>query len=303
MAPVSRIHVWTPAFAAGLVVVLWAVPAQATEMDDFQRAQTAYQSHEYEQAVRLFEEMIVPVPAIQDRLLIQESRKYLGAAYLFVGRRPEAERQFEAFLRDEDDFESYQLDPALFPSDVISVFRTVRERLVEELADQADRDRERAEQREERRRQALLSLVSLAQESEVELENDLRLAWVPFGAGQFQNGNEDLGWFFAIAEGLTLVASAVSLSTFLYLETEHLAAIRDPMEGRATPPETRQTLFGASIASSALFVGLAVAGILEAHIEFRPRRTVRQPREIPPEVLQELDLAVGPGSVSLRLRF
>ena len=46
-----------------------------------------------------------------------------------------------------------------------------------------------------------------------------------------------------------------------------------------------------------------MAGILEAHIEFRPRRTVRQPREIPPEVLQELDLAVGPGSVSLRLRF
>ena len=297
MAPVSRIHVLVPA----LVVLGWTGAAHATEMDDFQRAQSAYQQNEFEEAVRLFEEMIVPVPAIRDPLLIQESRKYLGAAYVFVGRQEEAERQFEAFLRDEEDFATYQLDPALFPTDVISLFQSVRDRLVEERAQESDRERELLLRREERRRQALLTLVSLAQENEVGVTRDPTLSWLPFGAGQFNNGNEGLGWFFAVTEGLTLLGSVAAMSAYVPLELEHA---RDFGAGGANiPDELRGGLYWGAIGGGLAFLGLAVAGVIEAHLSFRPRRTVREPREIPPDVLQELDLAVGPGSVSLRLRF
>src|SRR5690606_10784316 len=112
----------------------------------FEQAREAYGRGEYATVVDLLEPMVGgPLPAIQDRVLVRESRRYLGAAYVLTGRNPRANEQFEALLRSlGDDMEQYQLDAADFPSEVHAVFRTVRDRLLDER-----RDRETAEAQED----------------------------------------------------------------------------------------------------------------------------------------------------------
>jgi hypothetical protein len=59
----------------------------------------------------------------------------------------------------------------------------------------------------------------------------------------------------------------------------------------------------ANWASFGLFSVLAGIGIIEAHVNFVPSHRERREREVPPDVLEGLDLSIGPTSIDLRLRF
>ena len=285
---------------AAVAVLCAAAPVRAQHYARFQEAREAYLRGEYAHVVDVLEPLIGgEVPEIRDDVLLRESRKYLGAAYVLTGQRELGGQQFEALLRAEGDaFDQYQLDAAAFPSQVHTAFDEVRERLLRQRReDEADLQRRR-EADEAQRHAALLELVELAQEDEVVIEHDPLLAWVPFGAGQFQNGDADLGWFFAITEGIALALSGAGFSTFMGMED-----IRS--ERGLLPAEL--TLRSAGLvgyfAGGGAFIVLAIAGIIEAHANYVPSHTVRRRRQVPGRLLQDLDLAVGPGSLTLRVRF
>jgi hypothetical protein len=275
--------------------------AQARE---FQAARDAYEAGDYARVVELLEPLAggeVPgeVVVISDPILMRESRKYLGAAYVLTGDTRRGRAQLEALLRAEgEDFERYRLDPAAFPSAVHRVFDQVRSELVAEAAAaEAVRERDR-QQRAQERRDAMLTLVQMAQEPTVEVQNDPLLAWVPFGAGQFQNGNDGLGLFFAIGEGISLAGNVALAATWLPLYTQYEASLR------FEAPEVSQSLlvglWATNLVLGIVFVVLAVAGIIEAHVDFVPTRTRRQLRTLPPDVLQQLELVGTPGGIGLR---
>lgn len=287
-----------PTLLTGLVLVCGALAPSAAcaqpAAQAFEQAREAYGRGEYAMVVDLLEPMVGgPLPAIQDRVLIRESRRYLGAAYVLTGRNPRADEQFEALLRSlGDDMERYQLDAADFPSEVHAVFRDVRERLLEER-----RDRETAEARADAarsraRREALLALLTLAEEDEVEIVHDPALAWVPFGAGQFQNGNADLGAFFLVTESITLLGAVGSFAAWVPLQDQ----------GTVDLGILRALQVANWVSVGALGV-LALAGVIEAHINFVPSHRERRRREVPENILEHLDLSVGPGTLGLRLRF
>jgi len=292
---------------AALLLVCLAFGALSSEAraqsNDLQRAQDAYAAADYEQVRTLLYPMVGGlVPAIDDPFLIRDARRYLGAAYVLLDRVPDAENQFSWLLRGQelDDLRRAQLEPTIFLSSVRAVFDRLRDARIAELeAAASDRD-QLATEREARRHDALLRLMALAQSVEGELEVDPLPTYVPFGIGQFANGNEGLGWFFAVSEGLTLLLASVSLAVFIPLDDQ---AANPGMGVEPVDSIVLETLGGLNWAASGAFAALAIAGVIEARVSFTPtrRRTIQQ--EIPRDVLEQLELTAGPGGVTLRGRF
>jgi len=62
---------------------------------ELQEAREAYAAAEYEQVRTLLYPMVGGlVPAIDDPFLVRDARRYLGAAYVLLGRVEDAENQF-----------------------------------------------------------------------------------------------------------------------------------------------------------------------------------------------------------------
>jgi len=293
-----------PTLLTGLVLMCGALaPSLACAQPAahaFEQAREAYGRGEYATVVDLLEPMVGgPLPAIQDRVLVRESRRYLGAAYVLTGRNPRANEQFEALLRSlGEDIEQYQLDAADFPSEVHAVFRSVRERLIDERRNRETTEAREEAERDRARREALVELLSLAGEDEVEIRHDPAIAWLPFGAGQFQNGNAELGAFFLATEGITLLAAAVTFGTWFPIDS-----LRHQNPPVAVDLGVLRGLQVANWVSVGALGVLMLAGVLEAHINFVPSHRERRRREVPEHILEHLDLSVGPGTIGLRVRF
>lgn len=291
------------AFAAA--VVYSPSPASADELEDFQRARSAYDGAQYSLAIQRFEPLVLgAVPVLRTRALLLESRKYLGAAYLFLGRRTDAEAQFEALLRDDP---AYQLDPVAFPSEVLDVFTTVHARLEREIqAAEAARlaseeaARRAAAERLLRERATMLRLVELAETETVEEQRSRWLAAIPFGVGQFQNGEDGWGLFFAISETSLLLAGGITY--FLH------EGLRDDTPAAADLREANLTARAFRIVNWSSIAGfgvLALAGVIHAQANFEPRRRTERRRPLPPELQEGLELGLDatPSSVLLQGRF
>lgn len=301
---------------SGLLAALLVAPspADAGDLEDFDSARAAYDSADYARARDLLEAMVGgAVPRLQSQALVLESRKYLAATYLFLDLPEDAERQFSLLLTAEP---SYQLDPASFPQAVIDLFAEVRDRreeqrrLAQAEAERRTRETHEAEiQRLIAERERLNQLIELAETEVVVRENSRWIAAIPFGVGQMQNDRSRLGYFFLISEVITL---AVSIGS--YYAHEHWASKDTTVTEGDTSSAERDAVQNAEAwritnwVSTASFVSLALAGIIEAEVHFKPeiRRTRR--RDLPPDLIEpssgpELTLGIGPTGGSLRLDF
>lgn len=295
-----------------LSAVLSCAPSVAeAQTTGFRQAQEAYVRGQFDEVVALLAPLIDgPNIAIRDEIVLQEARKLLGASYILTGDPDGGQRMFEELLRtvrnngSPEALESFALDPAQYPQPVLDAFARIHTRMVDEMRDeQTTHAREQAEARE-RRREAMLSLVSMAEEAEHEIERDRGPTLVPFGGGQFYNENDDLGYVFLVSEVSLLVANLALGATFLGV---WLDLPNDPVRGRQPQTIEQQNALNGLVLStnlSAAALGaLMIIGILEAQASFVPVVQVRQRREIPQNLLEELDLGLSPGGVTLRGRF
>lgn len=257
--------------------------AQQGDFERYDRARAAYDVGDYEQAVDLFEALVGgPIPDLAIPGLVAESRKFLGAAYLFVDRRPEALEQFRLILQADI---ALEMDDVTFPAAVREALEEVRLEVRRE-AEEAERAERMARERQLRemlaQQERLERLRELASRMVIEEENSRWIAAIPFGVGQFQNDNETFGWVLAIAEGALAVTS---LSTYLLhsLMAEEQAPVDEPRFVQA-----ERALRITNQVTTTLFFGLAITGILEAQLRFQPRSRRELRRELPPD-LQNLE--------------
>lgn len=263
----------------------------------------AYDEADYERAVSLFERLVGSEPPLLDnQFLVRESRKYLGAAYMFVDRRQDAERQFALLLEDAPE---YEIDQS-FPLEIKRVFSAVQERLEERrrLEEEERRRREAEERAREiealRRAQGReLRLRELARTEAVEVRNSRWIAAIPFGVGQFQNGDDTLGWILAVSEGALAVGSVVLAVIWSSL------ADQNPSDAdRAEAVLLESNLRLANQITGGLFWLTAIAGVVDAQIRFVPVTREERQRDLPPDLAEpSLDLGLGPGGVSARIQF
>lgn len=276
-APVTRVFLIAQALAT-LVPMAPGATAKAQHLDEFEVARLAYERQEHETAIARFEALL---PLLVSRPLILESRKFLGASYMFVGEAEKAKTQFQFLLRDDP---SYELDRVRFPADIVKTFNEVRAQVTLEIKlaeEQARERRKRLEEQKrlERERQArrMQDLERLASQETLVEERSRWIASIPFGVGQFQNGHDALGW--------TLVTSSAALAiTSITFAALH-AGLRSQVDN-ADPDAFEQAESAYRVinwASTGALVGLALIGVIDAHLRFEPkRRQTRQRKNTPP---------------------
>ena len=289
------------AWLLALAAIGLAATARANDFDQFQNARVAYESLNYELAADVFEGLLADAAPDDKRPLSSESRKYLAAAYLFLGRNADAEAQFTILLRAEP---GYVLDPLAFPEEVGKVFAAAKAKLAREQAQAAhahslavERDAGSRQATDRAQRDRMQRLIKLARTERVEQVRSRWVAAVPFGVGQFQNDNNGLGIVLAVSEGTLLATSIAAYAIHESLRGQDpKLAVRD--DARRAEQASRYT----NQISLAVFGVVALLGILDAEQRFTPVRSIERPRPLPPG-FSDVGLAVGPAELVLSGRF
>ena len=290
----------------GLAVVLmaaFALPVAADELSDFESARRNYEKQNYTKAAKGLESLVGGVvPRAQNPVVRLESRKYLGATYLFLGKKDAAREQFRLLLGEDPD---YDIDPVAFPEAVVQTFQEVQKEAAAERArktalEEARQKRERADELEGliSQQQRIQMLEELAATETVEKVNSRWIAALPFGIGQFQNEDRPLGIMFAVTESAFLVASIATFIGHNSLRDENPA----PSEIERARRVERALRIGNWVSVGA-FLSFAVAGVIEAEVRFKPVIRTTRPRELPedakptlgtgPQIRLELGLTGG----------
>lgn len=248
-----------PALSAAAPPVLRLPTTTQTRVspeDALKRANRAYTFGDYEGAVQVLTPVVEPEMEI--RGLSEQVRAFelLGLSHWYLGQNDASKRYFRRMILVNPDKE---LDPRLVPPPIIEFYEDLRQDLAEDIkrSEAELRKRIEEEERQRRERNALIKEVTYK-------ENSLVVALLPFGVGQFQNGDETLGWIFLTAE-----VAAITLSvSFLYAAE----SLRQP-NGFFRPEEAdlARNLQTAQIISGGAAIGLMVAGIVHSVSRYRER--------------------------------
>jgi hypothetical protein len=287
---------------ATAVLVLCGLDAAADAQSDLEKAHSAYVAHKYGDAeARLRALLDETKNPLTDPDSIADARMYLGAVLVAEGKKDEAGRVFEQLVLDKPDYEPDSLRVTL---DAINAFIDARTRLRDRLAElqrkqvlkqQEQRQKELEEQAKAAARLALLEKLASTQ---IVTERHSRwLALLPFGVGQFQNGQETLGWVFLSGETILGVTSigAVAIALSEQVQANDAFARRDLPEAISFE---RRAQIAAIVADwfAAGFFAAAVGGIVHAQLTYVPERVETRKREIPPVSVTPF---AGPGFVGV----
>ncbi len=226
-----------------------------------------------------------PAPPEADAIL---AWRILGIAEYHLGDRTQARAAFVQLLSEDPD---YKLDPFLVPPPIVEFFEEVKREHEPQLQPLRERKRELREQErlaEEARRRLLAEERARSGPPTKVLKVQERIYafnWLPFGAGQFQNGHRAKGTAIAATE---LTLGAVNLGAILL----HNQIVENP-DNRCVPSQegcrngyTRtarkqlQVVDVVKYASAGLFWGAYAWSVVDAHRYYVPRiETEISPRE------------------------
>lgn len=266
------------ALAGALIAVgpTGPVPATPAPRDAFDRGRTAFGRAEYQRAIEVLHPLLYPEVLLDSEGEVVQARRMLGVAYLFENKPDEARREFRKLLELRPD---YRFDPLLDPQRVVDFFNGVLKEEAATIAEMEKRRRERDKKRAEE--DAIIAARHRAPPTIVRYErHSFAVNFIPFGAGQFQNGQRRKGWLFFGAEA---VLGAVSVGAFatnlgLYgLAPQRKCLDEQPM-GVACPPgsidhsqeDRSNMLLGVQVVSGALFFAVAIWGVIDAIHHHQP---------------------------------
>jgi hypothetical protein len=275
------------AAVAAAAWVLAAAPARADDQAEVDKVRAAYLAHRYDEAeARLREILDIKHPTVKDPALVTQARMYLAAVDIAKKDPNAAVLVIQKILLDDPDYEP---DPLSFPSDVIDQFIDTRSAFREELNQKAlEKAREAAEKKardeEEKRREALrlAMLERLAGEEKLTSQHSRWLALVPFGVGQFQNGDRALGWVFLATESACIAGTAITVPIFLQYLEDRSNAYRSGDLTRTDEYITRaNAVRDVNLAFAGAFALVAITGVIEAQASFVPESVELRKRPLP----------------------
>ncbi len=293
---------------AAFAALVCATPglAWADAKADLEKAHNAYVAHRYDDAESRLRALLDPATSeLKDPDAMADARMYLAAVLLAEKKTDEAASVLEDLLIQRPD---YQADPLRVSLEAVDAFTDAKVRLRDKLnAMQVEKVRraqeEKAKLEAERQKQALrLAMLEKLATSEVVVERHSRwLSIVPFGVGQFQNGQTTEGWIFLTGEGL-LAAGTIVAAGYAYAYEEQ--AWKYHQQGNSSAQSAYSSAaHWAAITDDILAGGLvltALAGIVHAEATYVPERVEVRKREIPPLSLTPV---VGPTGIGVVGRF
>ncbi len=238
----------------------------------------------------------------REAALVTTARKYHAACLYAQRNEAEARDVLARMLRDDPDA---RVDQPFDPGFVLFFAQILHDMQGELEQVRTDRvlSRRDAEARRVAREQLLRSLA--ATESRVDEVPHLLMA-VPFGVGQFANGQTALGVIFLSTEAVLTLAC---LGTFIAHQVVYPYETAGVYRANFADREVAYSLEVANWAAASALVGTMAAGIIQAFVAYQPtRRITPVPRRLPPE-LEHFRLAAGPlgegagAGATLRLTF
>jgi len=286
-------------FAAGPTA---AVPGTTAARDAFDRGRTAFGRAEYARAIEVLHPLLYPEVLLDSEGEVVQARRMLGVAYLFENKPEEARREFHKLLELRPD---YRFDPLLDPQRVVDFFNGVLKDDEATIADMEKRRRDREKvAADKRQREARLRLPPTVLRYE---RHSFAVNFVPFGAGQFQNGQRRKGWFFLGAEALLGAASVGAFVTNLglYGLTPHRGCNVQTAMGIACPPsaidhseeDRSNTLLGIQLVSGGLFWAVAIWGVIDAIYHHQPEVPVPDDARVARAPSSGMRLTFSPGGL------
>jgi hypothetical protein len=268
------------------LLVLLAMQASPPSVE-FARGKTAFARGEYVRAIEILRPLLYPEPQLQSEGEIVTAHRMLGTAYLYQRQNDQAAQEFRRLLQLRPD---YRMDRLLDPPMVADFFNAVVKQQEAELAE-LDRKRREAEEYERQRIEAARAGPTVIEKHYI--RNSLAVSFIPFGAGQFQNGHRRKGWWFL---GTQATLATISVGAFvtnfaLYGVRPQLPcrpADRDVKQGDCplgtteSPDRARsRNITRVQVASGALFFATAIWGVTDAVLNFQPMVTVVRPVDAP----------------------
>jgi hypothetical protein len=291
-------------------------PDALSDDAELARVVSLVEAAKYEQCVGELDRLLDPKGKrpLKDPAIIETARVYQATCYIGLGQPDLADEPLRQAIRKNPDMR--RPDSLLFPQRVIDRWISVKDSLVGELRaaeqeaiEKAKREAAERLKGDNERWAQMLMWERLARQEIVVVKNRRWIAAVPFGVGQFQNGDEALGWIFFGTEAALGLTALTSLGVHTHLQTE-VDAARE--RGASAGEDVNQRLSDWHLALELSTYGLlavAALGIAESQLSFVPEvRTVRErplPKAPPSKGLPPASVVVtpriagGPGKIEL----
>ncbi len=295
--------------ASFLLVALLFQATPTAPNEDLQRGKNAYDRGEFARAVEIVRPLLYPEMRLQTEGQIVQAHRILGVSYLFERQQADAEREFRKLLQLVPD---YHFDPLLDPPEVVDFFNNVRKGYEAELADLEARRKAMEQARLRDKEECEKARAGPTVIEKRVGRNSFVVNFVPFGAGQFQNGQRKKGWAFLVGEtvlgAVSVGAFATNLAVFGFRPQRScrydVGSTACPADAIDHTDENRSRwLTRVQVASGAMFFGAVAWGILDAIYFYKPETQLsladppRHPTAIGTLRLAPavMDRAIGPG--------
>ncbi len=233
-----------------LALLLVSTTAVAGPTEDLNKARDAYRLKDCATVIKSTEPLIYPRSQLANSYDIVEARLLLGLCYYDGNRREDARQEFEALLALQPD---KTLDSLIYSADAIRFFDDVRA----DVEARAKRDAELRAREDESRR-----IAEALKNARTFKRSSYAVNFVPFGAGQFQNGHNGKGLALAASQ---IVTGGVSAGIFLYLGFKYGLVAKVPVEDGLFVRRMQQVEIGTGL----VFLGLYAVGVVDALLNYK----------------------------------
>ncbi len=261
---------------------------QLSDEAELSRVVGLYEAGKYRECGNEIERLLDPTGRhpLRQSAIVENARVYWAACLLGAGDAEGSDAPLRAAIHENPQMKPP--DSLVFPQPVVEHFLKVRDSLVNEIR-AAEQARIKSAQQEARLRQQALAkdrerlrlLEQLARQETLIFRNQRGLAFVPFGVGQFQNRETGFGYALLVSEVLTggLCLTSVAWQSRMAAQADEQ---RDLGNNVNEAKLTRDLAIWGTLkrASAWSFIGIAVAGVVQAQIDFVPefRETHMRPR-------------------------
>jgi len=260
------VRVLIPASLA--LVLLSGRAAAADPAQDFVEARTVFRSGQYQQAALMFNGLLYPTVQLDDTQQRVDAHLMLAVSHFEMGQVEQANREFD---------EAIKLDRQLRIS-TYGFSEKATEHFEKRKRDLDEKNREIEERF--RRARELEQQKKAVNRIRIKENRNYFLNLVPFGVGQFQNGQRKKAVFFATSQ---FVTGALSIGIYSYLTSRY-------PDGKVPDEEvaTARRLQIAQITAGVTFLGLVGWGVVDAFRNYEDKLRPLTPEE-KEQYLKELE--------------
>ncbi|HWN69312.1 MAG TPA: tetratricopeptide repeat protein [Haliangium sp.] len=238
--------------------VIRLAPGHAAPAEQLAEAREAVRLGRYDEAIPALTYLLYPDARLSVRADLVEAHVLLGVSHFEKGNGADARRELDEALFLDD---SVALDPLLFSEEAIAFFEE-RKQIFRERARREEETHKLAEER--------ARLHGILENMIVIERKPYYINFVPFGAGQFQNGHDGKGIFFFVSQ---TVIGGTSAGLWVWQVGKYGYNGTVPAE----EVETVRVVQQVQIATGVACLGLMVAGIIDSLIHYES--TTRRPAD------------------------